>query len=321
MPRGWNERDHPRHRKGTGRNAGRFRDKTGGGWAQRISDQIGRVVGSDAVADLGTDRGDNTRTVTMEQLRAAGDLIQPGMWEIQTAGGQWMPVESVQPWGQGVKVMYSGHNGQAVWEVARIKPAGAPVREFDSPAPRVGTPRGDGTYEITTAELLTHAAELEGRIQYHPRSDDGKRLLDPRPILFIVGHDRAVTIKEATNVGSMLLPDRLVVFSYLDEPTEAEQFFEMRLASGVESEETLEDLMAHSERYSGRFEVFDPTADGTPGSLAVGWDVLQSVEYDEDEFTGEDVIVVWVGEVGEEQRLQFPDDPSIKLRIRPIGGA
>jgi len=307
----WNEREHPRHLRGSGRNSGRFRDKTGSDWAQRISEQIGLEIGG-AVAELGRDRGDGTRTVTAQQLAAASDLIQPGMLEFEASPGQWVPVHEVLPWGKGgAKVMFSAHNGREVWTMARVKPAGTPVRPFDSPAPRIGKPRGDGTYEVTGAELYARAGELEGRINYHPHSDDGARLLDPRPVMFIDGNDRTVDIREAINVGSLLRHDSRVVISYLDEPTQEQQFFEMRVESGLESEETLGDLLSHPDRYEGKFEIYNPTTDT--------WDLLQSVEYDEDEWTGEDIIKVWFGEAGDEGSYELPDDPAMTVKIRPTG--
>lgn len=298
----WNPRLHPRDR-----NTGRFSDS----WVGRISDAIEGSLG--VLGGLGRDRGDHSRTVDPSDLAAAAPHIRPGMLEYQDPNGdQWHPVHSVGPWGRGgVQVMHGPGGGFQTFSPLRVRPAGVELTKVD--APRVGVPRGDGTYEATPQELVENASRLEGKIEYYPWNDAGTKLLSPRLVRFIQAHnDKGLTLYERSNVTTLLSMDRQdrrpVVIRYVGEPTQDEQFFDLRLASGVESEESVDDLLTHEKRYIDKVEVYDPESGD--------WGTFQGIEYDEDD-SGVEFVRVWVGQVGAETPIDLYQNT---VRIRPVGG-
>jgi hypothetical protein len=270
--------------------------------------------------DLGRDRGDGTRTVTTEQVLAARASIRPGMYDYQDRWtGEWHPLHGVDPHGvagaHGMALSSSPTSAQIYWDRVRIKPAGQPVQPHAEPAPRIGIPQGDGTYLITGQELAQHGAELEGRIDYIPRGGAGDSRLEPREVVFIEPGKGSGVFLGQFGSTSLLRGDSEVLISYHGEPTDDQQFFEMRMATGLESDEDPEDLLTHDRRYIGNIEVQDPETGQ--------WAVYRGGEYEEDELTGQDVIHIWVGEPGGESKIVLPDNPRGgygRIRIRPVSG-
>lgn len=149
----WNERDHPRHSRGSNE-GGRFRDRgvPGFRWAQRISDEIGErrnpegplgpvapIPGNykargtrggtpvwpyELVADdrasqtpidqIGRDRGDGTREATGAEL-AAQAVQLPGRIERRLSDGTWEPVDKVMPHLDGNGITLSRRNSGTMY--------------------------------------------------------------------------------------------------------------------------------------------------------------------------------------------------------------
>lgn len=311
--RNWDPRKHPRDW-----NNGQFTES----WIDRLSRRIGSADIADVLGGLGRDRGDSTRTVTTEQMLAAADLIRPGMLEYQDRwSGDWHPLSKVEPHGvpaaHGMMLRRDKVNGQIYWGQVRIRPAGAEITPHAGPAPRIGTAQGDGTYAVTGADLREHAAELEGRISYIPRSDDQTRRLTPVPATFLepAASGNGVTIHHM-GYSTLLRDDSKVLISYNDEPTDEQQFFELRLASGVESTEAAEDLERHAEQYAGKIDVYNPDTGE--------WWEFEHAEYDADDYTDEDILVVWLrNEAGETDKMVLPDVSgsygTVRIRPRDLG--
>lgn len=167
-------------------------------------------------------------------------------------------------------------------------PADAP------PVTQFGRARGDGTYELTAAEMNPIAHLLAGRIEYRHREarGDGTFYVPPwqqadSAQAYSLPADEwgeggpTIAFGTRPNTGQLFRPESVIEFKPTGGRTHEDEFFDLRAAVGGESEEDAADVGGENyERYIDRFEIQDENGN---------WSTIRHIEQqDPEDYDGPD---------------------------------
>ena len=179
MPRRFVEQDHPRWPKGTGDKAGEFRDKTGEGWAEAISDALPIAGGGSVKTGLTCQCSDCGRIV---KVVGSGKRSTHNRSKGERCPGSGQPVDTAIAGGETTKVGTMRAVKTSTRATARSK------RKAKPPRPVVGIPQdlrvpvtlptggGSGTAQRQAIERM-EAWRQEARM-YGSRRGKGRTLRD-----------------------------------------------------------------------------------------------------------------------------------------------